>query len=341
MRTVMGTLLSDLKNPDKKPLLAAPLAELSHLPLRLLIEEFGGCDWYFTEMISAGALRAASPYEDFYTAAGSLADRTVFQLAGSDPDAFAAAVERLLEIPGAGIDINMGCSAFTAVQKGWGIEWMRDSRLAADLIAYLRPLIKDRTLSVKMRIGWTADEGFFKEFAAALESAGVDFLTLNPQIKKESRGRSGDWKWVKLLKETVSVPVIGNGNITDSETFAFRAGLNGFPGFGADGFMIGRGGVARPWLFKRLSDLQNGAAAGFEVDLTAVFDRFTELLRLYQPPEFYPSRLSRFLFYFCGNFRFGHRLFSEVKKAGRNGNEMEAAVRGYLNRHPEERFSRI
>ena len=80
MRTVMGTLLSDLKNPGKKPLLAAPLAELSHLPLRLLIEEFGGCDWYFTEMISAGALRAASPYEDFYTAAGSLADRTVFQL---------------------------------------------------------------------------------------------------------------------------------------------------------------------------------------------------------------------------------------------------------------------
>ena len=333
MRTVMGTLLSDLKNSDKKPLLAAPLAELSHLPLRLLIEEFGGCDWYFTEMISAGALRAASPYEDFYTAAGSLADRTVFQLAGSDPDAFAAAVERLLEIPGAGIDI--------AVQKGWGIEWMRDPRLAADLIAYLRPLIKDRTLSVKMRIGWSADEGLFKEFAAALESAGVDFLTLNPQIKKESRGRSGDWKWVKLLKETVSVPVIGNGNIIDSETFAFRAGLNGFPGFGADGFMIGRGGVARPWLFKRLSDLQNGAAAGFEVDLTAVFDRFTELLRLYQPPEFYPSRLSRFLFYFCGNFRFGHRLFSEVKKAGRNGNEMEAAVRGYLNRHPEERFSRI
>ena len=105
--------------------------------------------------------------------------------------------------------------------------------------------------------------------------------------------------------------------------------------------MIGRGGVARPWLFRQLSDMQNGAAADFEVDLTAVFDRFTELLRLYQPPEFYPSRLSRFLFYFCGNFRFGHRLFSEVKKAGRNGNEMEAAVRGYLNRHPEERFSRI
>lgn len=352
MGEMMISVLSDL-NSGKKPFFLAPLAELTHLPFRMLVDEFGGCDYFFTEMISAGALTANTPYESFYSEAGKLADRTVFQLAGSDPDAICAAAERLMRLPGAGIDINMGCSAYTIVRKGWGICWMEDPRRAGSLIAALRPIVKGRSLSVKMRIGWTADEGAFREFASALEEGGVDFITLNPQTKKDNRNRTGDWRWVTLLKETVSVPVVGNGNITDAESFLFRAGGGARSGsgatgsggaaggFGADGYMIGRGAVARPWLFRQLSKLGTEHAEPETVDLYAVLMRFRELFCLYQPPEFLSSRLSRFLFYFCGNLRFGSRVFSEARNCGRNADAMTETVTAYLERHPEERFLRI
>lgn len=336
----MISVLSDL-NSGKKPFFLAPLAELTHLPFRMLVDEFGGCDYFFTEMISAGALTANTPYENFYSEAGNLADRTIFQLAGSDPDAICAAAGRLMRLPGAGIDINMGCSAYTIIQKGWGICWMRDFRRAGDLIAALRPIVKGRSLSVKMRIGWTADEGAFREFAAAIEEGGVDFITLNPQTKKDNRNRTGDWRWITILKDTVSVPVVGNGNITDAESFLFRAGEGGRGGFGADGYMIGRGAVTRPWLFKQLSKLGTAYAEPETVDLCAVLMRFRELFCLYQPPEFLSSRLSRFLFYFCRNLRFGSRVFSDARNCGRDADAMTKTVTGYLDRHPEERFLRI
>lgn len=336
----MIPVVSDLTS-GRKPFFLAPLAELTHLPLRLLIEDFGGCDYYFTEMISAGALTAHTPYEAFYAEAGPLAERTVFQLAGSEAETLCAAAEHLMTLPGAGIDINMGCSAYTIVQKGWGICWMRDPRRAGDLIAALRPIVKGRSLSVKMRIGWTDDEGSFREFAAALEEGGVDFITLNPQTKKDNRNRTGDWRWITRLKETVSVPVVGNGNITDTESFLFRAGEGGRGGFGADGYMIGRGAVARPWLFKQLSGTGVQPSLPETVDLYAVLLRFRELFCLYQPPEFLSSRLSRFLFYFCRNFRFGNRLFSETRNCGRDADAMVKIIFDYLERHPEERFLRI
>lgn len=347
----MIPVVSDL-NSDRKPFFLAPMAELTHLPLRLLIEDFGGCDYYFTEMISAGALTAHTPYEAFYAEAGPLAGRTVFQLAGSETDTLCAAAEHLMTLPGAGIDINMGCSAYTIVRKGWGICWMRDSRRAADLIAALRPIVRGRSLSVKMRIGWTDDEGAFREFAAALEEGGVDFMTLNPQTKKDNRNRTGDWRWITLLKETVSVPVVGNGNITDAESFLFRAGGGGPSGngaaqigngggFGADGYMIGRGAVARPWLFRQLSKCGAPPSPPETVDLYAVLLRFRELFSLYQPSEFLSSRLSRFLFYFCRNFRFGNRLFSDARHCGRDSDAMIKVISDYLERHPEERFLRI
>ena len=336
----MIPVVSDLTS-GRKPFFLAPLAELTHLPLRLLIEDFGGCDYYFTEMISAGALTAHTPYEVFYAEAGPLAERTVFQLAGNDTDTLCAAAEHLMTLPGAGIDINMGCSAYTIIQKGWGICWMRDPRRAGDLIAALRPIVKGRSLSVKMRIGWTDDEGSFREFAAALEEGGVDFITLNPQTKKDNRNRTGDWRWITRLKETVSVPVVGNGNITDAESFFFRAREGGRGGFGAAGYMIGRGAVARPWLFKQLSGTGVLPSLPETVDLYAVLLRFRELFCLYQPPEFLSSRLSRFLFYFCRNFRFGNRLFSETRNCGRDADAMVKIIFDYLERHPEERFLRI
>lgn len=339
MPSMKMSLESEFKK--RKLFFLAPLAELTHLPLRLLIEEFGGCDYYFTEMMSAGAVASYTPYERFYLEAGDLAPRTVFQLAGSDEEAFCRASERLMKLPGAGIDINMGCSAFTMVQKGWGICWMQDSQRAFRLISRLRPLVEGRTLSVKMRIGWKEDELAFKEFALALAEGGVDFITLNPQTKKENRGRSGQWQWVKLLKETVSVPVVGNGNIVDEESFAYRSGCGQWSGFNADGYMIGRGAVARPWLFKQLQRFQNGETNPYTVDLMETLLKFQQLFNQFQPQEFWSSRLSRFLFYYTQNLRFGHQVFSQAKSKGRDGEAMLKVVLDYFERHPEERYLRI
>ena len=317
----------------------APMAGITDKPLRKLVSSLGP-GVMVSEMVAVNAIQRKNPKTYRIADVSDEPYPVVVQLVGGNPELFYDAAQLVAELGAHSIDINMGCPVKKIVNNHSGSALMKDLKLASSII---RSVVDATPLkvSVKFRKGWDLGSVNAVEFAKMCEDSGAAYLTIHGRTRSAFYSGEADWNIIREVKQAVNIPVIGNGNIIDSETFAFRAGLNGFPGFGADGFMIGRGGVARPWLFKRLSDLQNGAAAGFEVDLTAVFDRFTELLRLYQPPEFYPSRLSRFLFYFCGNFRFGHRLFSEVKKAGRNGNEMEAAVRGYLNRHPEERFSRI
>ena len=238
---------------------------------------------------------------------------------------------------------------------GANVQWAVDPKTGRRVIIEMNPRVSRSSalaskatgfpiakIAARLAVGHTLDElrnDITGTTPASFEPA-LDYVVVKAPRFTFEKFHGADDTLGTQMKSVGEAMAIGR-TFQEALQKALRSLETGRAGFGADGFMIGRGGVARPWLFRQLSDMQNGAAAGFEVDLTAVFDRFTELLRLYQPPEFYPSRLSRFLFYFCGNFRFGHRLFSEVKKAGRNGNEMEAAVRGYLNRHPEERFSRI
>ena len=283
----------------------APMAELSHRALRELILEFGGCDEYFTEMISAGALIANGPFEKWYIDAGPCPEKVVFQVVGSDPDQISRAAAILDGFPCAGIDINMGCSAPKIRKSGCGAAWMASIDKAGGLIARVRPLVRHR-LSVKLRIGFNDDFDYLARFCTRLQAEGADLVILHPRLVTEKFKRLARWDYVHRLKRELSIPVAGNGDISSAQDLAGRAKSD------VDAVMAGRAAVRQPWIFAQARQiLENPADVTVEpmsVNIEETGLRFLELVSCYQPPEFHLSRAIRFFGFFCDNLKWGNYL---------------------------------
>ena len=317
----------------------APMAEISHRPLRELIEGFGGCDCYFTEMISASALCAGGPFESWYADAGPSPEKTVYQLVGSEPEKLAKAASLLDRQECAGIDINMGCSAPAITRIGAGVRWMESAGRAGEMIAVVRKAVKHR-LSVKLRIGYKDDFEYLVRFCRRLEQEGVELITLHPRTAKEKFRRNCRWDYVPALKSALKIPVAGNGDISSAEEINRRGQV-------CDAVMIGRLAVRQPWIFARaktlaaavasvaasasdtasavnaastagasgsagLSGYDGSPVSGDLIQQTGL--KFLDLLAEYQPPEFHLSRALRFFSYFCDNLKWGNYLKNQLNR---------------------------
>jgi tRNA-dihydrouridine synthase len=314
------------------------MAELSHRALRELVEGFGGCDEYFTEMISAGALVSGGPFEAYYLDAGPCPARVVYQLVGADPGHIAAAAALLDRRDCAGIDLNMGCAAPAIVRPGAGVRWMADPDKAAALIALVRPRTRKR-LSVKLRLGMEADLDRLVKFCRRLEDEGVDFITLHPRTAREKFRRTARWDFVGALRQSLHIPVAGNGDVADAADLLRRAAGD------CDAVMVGRLALRAPWIFaqarametKRTPERETSTGKPPEVNLEETALHFLELLARYQPPEFHISRARRFFGYFCDNLIWGNYvktlLGRETSLAG-----IEKVLIVYFEEHPEERL---
>jgi tRNA-dihydrouridine synthase len=301
--------------------LMAPMAELSHRALRELIEDFGGCDAYFSEMISAGALLAGGPFEKWYTDPGPTPEKCVFQVVGSDPEQISRASAILDRLDCAGIDINMGCSAPLIRKQGAGAAWMASIDRAGELISRVRPLVK-RRLSVKLRIGFQDDFEYLVRFCRRLEEAGTELITLHPRTVTEKFKRLARWEYVGALRQELSIPVAGNGDIACAEDLVRRAAGP------CDAVMVGRTAVRQPWIFAEARALSPQTSSVPESELcpqvralspraNSVHEtglRFLELLALYQPPEFFVSRAKRFFGFFCDNLKWGNYLKNKINR---------------------------
>lgn len=349
----------------KDVLVAAPMATISTPAFRVLLEEFGGCDLYGSEMINAGSLLTGGPYESYYLSPDPAPDRLIHQLVGGDAETIWKAAGYLDGLPGFGIDLNMGCSAPEIIRAGGGIRWMRSVDAARMLVAGTRARVKNKRLSVKLRLGEREDPEYLLSFCQALAAEGIDFLTLHPRTRKDKFGRFARWEYVRLLKEHLPIPVIGNGDVRTYEDYC-RVREQYQP----DGVMIGRAAVRSPWIFayirykEKIRYTEHQAPPGypheesflqdkskkekhtplsplivhitpFTVNLYKMAQRFLDLLPRYQPKEFLESRARRFLQYFSENLFFGHRFFTEVWNAS-GWEEIRIAVDRYFSEHPEE-----
>ncbi|WP_304221470.1 tRNA-dihydrouridine synthase [Gracilinema caldarium] len=297
------------------PFVLAPLAALSHRALRQLIYEFGGCDEYFSEMLSAPSLLAANPLESYYLDAGPVPEQLVYQIVGSDPEVLAQAAALLDERDCRGIDLNMGCSAPEIVRIGAGVWWMDHPDEAFALAGKLRKAIRRHRFSVKLRLGSDENLDRLVYFCRGLEREGVDLITVHPRTSKEKLKRRARWTAVEVVKEALSIPVAGNGDIEDASQLVHRARS------GCDAVMVGRAAVRAPWIFAEARALEQAehvmaepstaelaTAEPRDIDLLAVADRFLELLELYQPPEYFESRSKKFFLYFCENLTWAHHV---------------------------------
>jgi tRNA-dihydrouridine synthase len=305
------------------------MAELSHRPLRELIESFGGCDEYFTEMISAGALAGGGSFESFYTDGGPCPDKVVYQLVGSRSEQLAAAAVILDRLECRGIDINMGCSAPAITRSGAGVRWMASADKAAAMIAGVRGVTRKR-LSVKLRIGPENDFDYLASFCRRLEAEGVELVTLHPRTGREKfRGRAR-WDYVPRLRAELGIPVAGNGDIACPEDLVRRASSGC-----CDAVMVGRAAVRAPWLFASAKNAAPDLSGGIDVEELGL--RFLDLLSRYQPPEFHGARARRFFAYFCDNLTWGTFMKNLLNRETDPGG-LARAWSAYFRERPEERI---
>ena len=291
----------------EKPFYLAPMAELSHRALRELIEDFGGCDGYFSEMISASALFGGGPYEKWYIDPGPKPEKLVFQLVGSDPQAISSAAALLDRQECAGIDINMGCSAPLIRKTGAGAAWMASIDRAGELISLIRPLIS-HLLSVKLRIGFKDDFDYLVRFCRRLEEAGAEMITLHPRLVTEKFKRLARWEHVGMLRKELKIPVTGNGDISSPEDLVRRAAGP------CDAVMAGRAAVRMPWIFAAGRGIEKEAHTEALHSLEETGLRFLELLSMYQPPDFHVSRAVRFFGFFSDNLKWGTFLKNKINR---------------------------
>ncbi len=290
------------------PLFLAPMAELSHRAFRELLEDFGGCDSYFSEMISVGALLAGGPNEKWYIDAGPKPEKVVFQVVGADSGQISQAAVILNRLECAGIDINMGCSAPIIRKTGAGAAWMASIDHAGELISRVRPLVK-RRLSVKLRIGFKDDFEYLVRFCRRLEAEGTELITLHPRLVTEKFKRLARWEYVGRLRQELKIPVAGNGDIAGAEELVRRAAGP------CDAVMVGRAAVRQPWIFAKAREIESANSKMSSVpNIEETGVRFLELLSRYQPPEFHLSRAIRFFGFFCDNLKWGNYLKTQLNR---------------------------
>ncbi len=325
-------------------LICGPMATISHPAFRILVERFGGCDEYFTEMINAGSLLNFGPFEKFYIDSTPCPEKIVWQLTGTDEERMKEAAVRLAELPGIGVDINMGCSAPDIYKTGAGIGWMlKDRSETENMVKAVRSVIPSgRRLSVKLRLG---DENFteddFFSFCDMLVNCGVELLTLHPRTKKEKLARPPRYQFCQKLAERYkagsqgrrTIPVYLNGNVKDKASFDYAAAS--CPD--CAGVMISRAAVTKPWIFKEvLQGYHNN------INMEEICFSYVDLIEKYQPKEFWKTRLQRFFTYFCMNFSFAHYAQTQFINAADKGNEeLRQAINDFFEKCPEERIKSV
>ncbi len=249
-------------------LIMAPMTRGTDLPFRRLIAEEGAevClgEMAYAHKIVRGetselALLRRHPGERCFGA----------QLAGKRPEVMAEAA-RIAEQAGCDfIDVNLGCPIDDATKRGFGAALLERPARVAAIVAALKKAVAV-PISVKLRLGWSSEKPTFLKVAHAAQDAGADAITLHPRSRAQRYRRPADWTHVRELVEKIHVPVIGNGDV-----LSWRDAEERMQKAGCAAVMVGRWGLAKPWIFREHASRQD-----LELDSSrrlAILRRYVEL----------------------------------------------------------------
>jgi GTP-binding protein HflX len=226
------------------PVALAPMAGVTDQAYRLIAKEMG-CTLVFTEMISDKALVYGNEKTRGMLRISNVERPIAVQFFGSDPKIMARAARLIEELASPEIiDINMGCPTLKIVRNGEGAALMRNVPLARDIVESVASAVSI-PVSVKMRTGWSREQINAVELAEAVEAAGASLVTVHGRTRDQFYSGNADWNIIKDVKEAVSIPVIGNGDIRSPQD-AKRMLVE----TGCDGVMIGRAALGNPWLIR-------------------------------------------------------------------------------------------
>jgi nifR3 family TIM-barrel protein len=330
-------MLSELQKRLNKPinigtrtipnrLVLAPMTFLGHLAFREVLDELGGCGLMFSEMCSAGRI----PTEDrtksaYFRWRDQEAHQLAIQMVGNKPERMALAARRIESEGLWGVDINLGCSAQAICKYNQGAALMRDIRGAAALVKQVRQAVTC-PLTVKFRTGWEDNPEIPVDFARRLEDAGVDALTYHPRVAPDRRNRPPKWEYIAMVKEAVSIPVFGNGDVFDAQDC-----LKMLKTTGCDGVALGRIAIAKPWLFAQWT---LGRRPPSDIDKNVSL-KMAALLQTYFDGKSALRRFKRYSAYLASNYVFGNSLYNRLRNAA-DFTIIEDILRQFFEKQPQQ-----
>ena len=287
------------------PLILAPMAGVTHSPLRQLIASFGRPGLFFSEMLSAKHLPDDIKKKSLWLRRTDAERPMAYQIVAPSPAEAALGASHLSDYGAEIVDLNLACPAPNiAGKRRAGGFLLSDLALVEEILVALRPVVAC-PLTVKIRLGVKPDLVFLQDLVCVLEGTGVDAVTLHPRLTTEKLKRRARWEYIGHLKGMTTLPVIGNGDVlTRDDCLAM------FAQTGCDGVMIGRAAVQKPWLFAEIMGVEQRITAEF---LLATYQEACRLIMDFFPETHALGRLKEFTWYFTKNLQFGHRLAARMQ----------------------------
>jgi len=247
----------------ENPTVMGPMAGITDLPWRRLARA-AGCALVCSEMISANGLCHGSPKTEKMLASRADEKPLSVQIFGSDPELIARAASMVAAAGADVLDINFGCAVRKIVKTGAGVALMKDPGRSQKVLTAVRKAV-DIPLTIKLRSGWDTSGRQALEIAGIAERCGVNALAVHPRSAAQGFTGNADWSIIRQVKQAVTIPVIGNGDVRTADD-----ALRMLEETGCDGVMIARGALGNPWLFSQIL----AALAGRAPKAVALSDRF-------------------------------------------------------------------
>lgn len=310
-----------LKHLTLPTVVQSPMANCTDLPFRLIARSHGMA-FAFLEMVSAEALVRRTP-QTLELMRTTSEDRPVgAQLVGCDPEIMGEAAAMVEAMGFDLVDVNLGCPVPKVVSKGGGSMLLREPEIAGQIFTKIVNAVKRIPVTVKMRLGFSDGSGEEAVLIARIaQDCGIDAVSVHGRTREQGYTGRANYEAIRRVKEAVTIPVIGNGDVTDAESARQLRQIAG-----CDGVMLGRGALGNPWIYREVDAALSGGTPPPRPEWTErrqVVLRHITLQEQYDPWPIGPLR--RIVAWYIHGLPGAAELRNQIHRAG-TVEEMRALV---------------